>query len=135
MASGVWLAAAALVLPGGAFAKGDCLEYEQPGVEFTGSVAAVDSRRTGKRIRYWVLRLPSPVCIERGNAKADAAESNVREIQLAFAEDSPYYNIYKSVVDGRSSFKVTGTLEHSRAAHPLRKVILRVEDFVPRSRQ
>jgi hypothetical protein len=113
--------------------NGDCLKYEAERVSFTGSVYAVGLRRAKKPIRYWVLRLPEPVCVDGGKAKSDVAEAGVQELQLAFAEGSPYYSIYKTLVDGRSSFRVTGTLFHSRSARPIRKVAIRVEDFVPRS--
>ena len=127
------LALASVLFVGEATARGPCLKYGGPGREFTGPVTAINASRTGKSIRYWVLRLPAPACVDGGTAKEDVPEKNVKELQLAFPDGSPYYSIYRNVVNGRAVFRVTGRLYHARSPSPVRRVAVQVEDFVPRN--
>jgi len=121
-----------LALAGNAAARESCLKYEEDVVNFTGPILPVDAQRNGRNVRYWVLRLPSSVCIEPGTGRKDPRERSIHDLQLAFPEGSPYYGIYKDMVDGRTVFQVSGRLIRARAARPVRPVALQVDNLVPK---
>src|SRR5215472_3010728 len=97
-----------------------CLKYEPETVTLIGFVFAKDfpgppnyqSIRAGdERMRYWILRLDKPLCVDGGRDDGDVPVAKAREVQLVFADDSPYKK-YGALVKSRARFRVAGTLFH-----------------------
>lgn len=84
-----------------------------------------------ERMRYWILRLKEPVCLE---AETDDyfGEPNVktRDIQLVFMDDS-FYSRYRAFVRRRARFTVVGSLFHQETGHHVAKILIKVKTLSP----
>jgi len=118
-------------LPGNA--KSQCLKSEPDTVTLEGIVYAKDfpgppnyqSIRSGdERMRYWILRLERPVCVE-GDDFDNTRATHVRDLQLAF-KDGSYYKKYRALVRRRSRFRVSGSLFHQESGHHVTKILVNV---------
>ena len=116
-----------------------CLPYEPKSVTLDGVVYAKDFpgppnyesfRRGDQRMRYWILRLGKPICVEGPPDQIDVREDNIREIQLVFRDDS-FYKRYRSWIKRRARFRVNGTLYHRHTGHHVRTILITVQSFVP----
>jgi hypothetical protein len=118
-----------------------CLAYEPETVTLEGNVSSKDfpgppnfeSIRGGdQRIRYWILRLPQSVCVDGGHDDINVRVENIREIQLVF-EDDAFYKKYRALVRKHKHFQVVGSLFHEHTANHVRKILFKVQRFVPLS--
>jgi Domain of unknown function (DUF4431) len=116
-----------------------CLAYEPQSVTLEGRIFRKDfpgppnfesSARGDERMRYWILRLDSPVCVDRSTNEVNVAEDHVREIQLAF-EDDAFYKKYRRVVARGQRFRVAGSLFHQFSGHHVRKILIIVKSLEP----
>ena len=118
-------------------ARSQCLKPNVQTVTLKGLVFARDfpgppnyeSIRSGdERIRYWILRLNKPICVDGDDI--GAAVSNIRELQIVFKEDT-FYKRYSTLVRKRARFQVVGTLFHWNTGHHVRQILIEVQRFAP----
>lgn len=116
-----------------------CLPYEPEVVTLEGVVFAKDfpgppnyeSTSNGdQRMRYWLLRLPKQICVDRGDDDINIRVANVREVQLAFADDK-LYKKHLASVNKRRRFKVVGSLFHQHTGHHVRRILINVQRLAP----
>ena len=133
-----------LLIAGGCFATDEvkaqrCLPYEPEVVTLEGVVFAKDfpgppnyeSTQNGdQRMRYWLLRLPKPICVDQGDDDINIRVANVREVQLAFPDDVPYKK-HLALVNKRRRFKVVGSLFHQHTGHHVRRILINVQRLAP----
>jgi hypothetical protein len=125
-----------------AFAPGDadsqCLKCQPDTVILTGIVYSKDfpgppnyqSIRSGdERMRYWILRLNKPICVE-GDDFDKTRAANVRDLQLVFMDGS-FYKRYRAFVRRRARFRVSGSLFHQETGHHVTKILINVNSLVP----
>ena len=120
------------------FARSQCLRCEPNVVTLKGTVYAKDFpgppnyesiRRGDERMRYWILRLKKPICVE-GDDFDNARIANVRELQLVF-RDASFYSRYRRYVQRRVPIRVVGSLFHQQTGHHVTKILITVETFAP----
>ena len=119
-------------------ARSQCLKCVPNMVTLEGVVYAKDfpglpnyqSIRSGdERMRYWILRLNKPICVE-GDDFNNTRVSNVRDLQLAFMDGS-FYKRYRAFVRRRARFQVSGSLFHQETGHHVTKILINVKSFAP----
>jgi len=119
-------------------AHSQCLKCEPNTVTLKGSIYAKDfhgrpnyqSVRTGDEpMRYWILRLNKPICVE-GDDFDNARVGDVRDMQLVFTDGS-FYRRYRSFVRRRAQFTVIGSLFHQQTGHHVTKILVNVKSLVP----
>src|SRR5262245_47035155 len=73
--------------------SGGCLKYEPTVVRLTGTFVRKtfpgppeyeDVRKGDRPEIYWLLRLPSPICVDESDPEIDTGKRDIREIQLVF---------------------------------------------------
>ena len=115
-----------------------CLKCQPTEVTLKGAVYSKDfpgppnyeSIRTGdERMRYWILRLEKPICVE-GDDFHKTRVANVRELQLVFMDES-FYPRYRRFVRQHSRFRVVGSLFHQETGHHVTKILITVKALVP----
>lgn len=116
-----------------------CQPYE-PGVvtlegiifvkDFPGPPNYESSKKGDQRMRYWLLRLPKPICVDRGDDDINIRVANIREVQLAFADDT-LYKKHIALVKKRRRFKVLGSLFHQHTGHHVRRILINVQRLDP----
>ena len=115
-----------------------CLKCEPTEVTLKGTVYSKDFpgppnyesiRRGDERMRYWILRLEKPICVE-GDDFNKTRVANVRELQLVFMDES-YYRKYRRYVRQHSRFRVVGSLFHQETGHHVTKILITVKALVP----
>lgn len=120
------------------YAAAQCLKIEPNMVTLDGVIYSKDFPgppnyesilRGDERMRYWILRLNKSVCME-GDDFNPARASNVRDLQLVFADDS-FYNRYRAFVRRRAPFRVAGSLYHQQTGHHVTKILINVTSLVP----
>jgi hypothetical protein len=80
-------------------------------------------------MRYWILRLKKPICVE-GDDFDNARATNIRELQLVF-QDASFYSRYRRDVRRGSLFQVVGSLFHQQTGHHVTKILITVKNFAP----
>lgn len=119
-------------------ASAQCLKSEPDAVTLDGVVYSKDfpgppnyeSIRGGdERMRYWILRLTKPACVE-GDDFDRARVPAVRDLQLVFTDNS-YYKKYRALVRQRARFRVAGTLFHQQTGHHVTKILVNVKSLTP----
>jgi hypothetical protein len=130
------LLALIFIAPSAAYSQ--CLKSEPTVVSLTGTVYSKDfpgppnyrSIRAGdERMRYWILRLNKPICVE-GDAFDNTRVAGVRELQLLLMDES-FYPRYRRYVRQRARFRVVGSLLHQQTGHHVTKILINVKDLVP----
>ena len=115
-----------------------CLGCEPDTVTLEGVVHAKDypgppnyeSIRAGdERMRYWILRLKSPICV-KGDDFDNRRVANVRDMQLVFMDPS-FYNRYRRYTRRHARFRVVGSLFHQETGHHVTKILINVKTLVP----
>jgi hypothetical protein len=116
----------------------NCLEYGPQVVELSGtiheqdfprppnyeSIAAGDARETS-----WILHLDKVICVSGDpNDALNQAEKNIGEIQLVIASEQ--YKKYKILL--LKPVTVRGTIFHSHTVHHHTRILLNVEQILPR---
>ena len=116
-----------------------CLPYEPEVVTLEGIIFAKDfpgppnyesSNNGDQRMRYWLLRLPKPICVDRGDDDINIRVVNIREVQLAFADDA-LYKKHVASFKKRRRFKVVGSLFHQHTGHHVRRILMNVQRLDP----
>jgi len=119
-------------------ALAQCLKCEPNPVTLEGVIYSKDfpgppnyeSIRGGdERMRYWILRLNKPVCVE-GDDFDKTRVPNARDLQLVFADES-FYKKYRARVARGARFRVVGTLFHQQTGHHVTKILINVKSLVP----
>lgn len=122
-------------------ARAECLAPEPRTVTLNGFIYAKDFpgppnyesiRRGDERMRYWILRLKKPICVEGDDFNRNRVAS-VLDLQLVFADVS-FYKKYRAFVRRGVRFQVVGSLFHQHTCHHVTEVLLKVKRLVPLGR-
>ena len=136
MRSTLLLALIVIILPNAV--RSQCLKCEPALVTLVGTVYAKDFpgppeyesiRKGDERMRYWILHLSKPVCVEGDDFDSTRA-ANVRDLQLVFTDET-FYPRYRRYVQQRARFRVVGSLFHQQTAHHVTKILITVKELVP----
>src|SRR5437016_13938517 len=78
--------------------------------DFPGPPNYQSFRSGDERMRYWILRLNTPICVE-GDDFNNTRASNVRDLELVLMDGS-FYIRSRAFVRTRARYRVSGSLFH-----------------------